>query len=103
MQEVSREELIKVIADFLEMGHVDNIIAMFSNRTLQYNSNYAAPEEACELGIADRRRQSYFSRSEEGKTVETRCSSNASATWSSVARQWFWLMALRLLNPYRYS
>jgi len=28
-KEVSREELIGVIADFLEMGHVDNIIAMF--------------------------------------------------------------------------
>jgi HEAT repeat protein len=27
--EVSDEELKKVIADFLEMGHVDNIVAMF--------------------------------------------------------------------------
>lgn len=29
MKEVSDKELKKVIADFLEMGHVDNIIAMF--------------------------------------------------------------------------
>ena len=36
MQEVSREELIKVIADFLEMGHVDNIIAMFRQDSAMY-------------------------------------------------------------------
>ena len=36
MQEVSREELIKVIADFLEMGHVDNIIAMFRQDSTMY-------------------------------------------------------------------
>lgn len=29
MNEISNEELIKVIADFLEMGHVENIVAMF--------------------------------------------------------------------------
>ena len=29
MDTVSDEELLKVIKDFLEMGHVDNIVAMF--------------------------------------------------------------------------
>ena len=29
MNEVSDAELLKVIKDFLEMGHVDNIVAMF--------------------------------------------------------------------------
>ena len=29
MSEVSDSELLKVIKDFLEMGHVDNIVAMF--------------------------------------------------------------------------
>lgn len=29
MNQVSDEDLKKVIADFLEMGHVDNIVAMF--------------------------------------------------------------------------
>ncbi len=29
MTEISRQQLLDVIADFLEMGHVDNIIAMF--------------------------------------------------------------------------
>lgn len=29
MDEISRDELIRVIKDFLEMGHVDNIVAMF--------------------------------------------------------------------------
>ncbi len=29
MKKEEREELIKVIADFLELGHVDNIAAMF--------------------------------------------------------------------------
>lgn len=29
MSENSRQQLLDVIADFLEMGHVDNIIAMF--------------------------------------------------------------------------
>jgi len=28
MSEISREQLLIVIADFLEMGHVDNIVAM---------------------------------------------------------------------------
>lgn len=34
---VSDEELKKVIADFLEMGHVDNIIAMFRKEPLYYS------------------------------------------------------------------
>jgi len=29
MSQISQEELIEVIKDFLEMGHVDNIVAMF--------------------------------------------------------------------------
>ncbi len=33
---VSREELIKVIGDFLEKGHVENIIAMFKQDTSCY-------------------------------------------------------------------
>lgn len=34
--EVSDEELIKVIADFLEMGHVENIVAMFQQEPRYY-------------------------------------------------------------------
>ena len=29
MDDISREELLQVIGDFLEMGHVENIVAMF--------------------------------------------------------------------------
>ncbi len=36
MKEVSRNELIKVIKDFLEMGHVENIMAMFKQDTTLY-------------------------------------------------------------------
>jgi HEAT repeat protein len=36
MTEVSEKELKKVIADFLEMGHVENIIAMFRRNPLYY-------------------------------------------------------------------
>ena len=36
MNEVSDTELKKVIADFLEMGHVDNIIAMFRKEPRYY-------------------------------------------------------------------
>jgi len=35
-KEVGPEELIGVIADFLEMGHVDNIIAMFKQDSEMY-------------------------------------------------------------------
>jgi hypothetical protein len=34
--EVSDEELLKVIADFLEMGHVENIVAMFKQEPRYY-------------------------------------------------------------------
>ena len=34
--EVSDEELLKVIADFLEMGHVQNIVEMFKQETRYY-------------------------------------------------------------------
>ena len=34
---VSEQELIKVIADFLEMGHVENIIAMYKQQPSYYN------------------------------------------------------------------
>ncbi|RPH40529.1 MAG: HEAT repeat domain-containing protein [Desulfobulbaceae bacterium] len=37
MNQVSDGELKKVIADFLEMGHVENIIAMFRREPLYYN------------------------------------------------------------------
>ncbi|MDH3348899.1 MAG: HEAT repeat domain-containing protein [Desulfobulbaceae bacterium] len=34
---VSEQELIKVIADFLEMGHLENIIAMYKQQPSYYN------------------------------------------------------------------
>ncbi len=37
MTEISRDELIGVIKDFLEMGHVENIVAMF-DRDARYFS-----------------------------------------------------------------
>ena len=37
MKEVSDKELKKVISDFLEMGHVDNIIAMFRRDQRYYS------------------------------------------------------------------
>ena len=37
MHEVSDEELKKVIADFLEMGFVDNIVAMFRREPRYYS------------------------------------------------------------------
>ncbi len=37
MKEVSDEELKKVIGDFLEMGHVENIVAMFKREPLYYD------------------------------------------------------------------
>lgn len=36
MNQVSDEETKKVIADFLEMGHVENIVAMFRREPLYY-------------------------------------------------------------------
>lgn len=35
-KEVSDEELLQVIADFLEMGHVENIVAMFKQDSRYY-------------------------------------------------------------------
>ncbi|RUM42691.1 MAG: hypothetical protein DSY80_06765, partial [Desulfocapsa sp.] len=35
--EVSDEELLKVIADFLEMGYVENIVAMFKQDQRYYD------------------------------------------------------------------
>ena len=35
--EVSDEELKKVIADFLEMGHIENIVAMFRRYSKYYS------------------------------------------------------------------
>lgn len=37
MKEVSDEELKKVIGDFLEMGHVENIVAMFKRDPKYYS------------------------------------------------------------------
>ena len=37
MTEVSESELKKVIADFLEMGHVENIVAMFRREPAYYS------------------------------------------------------------------
>lgn len=36
-KEVSDDELLKVIADFLEMGHVENIVAMFKQDPRYYD------------------------------------------------------------------
>jgi hypothetical protein len=36
MTEIGDEEMIKTIADFIEMGHIDNIIAMFKQKTDYY-------------------------------------------------------------------
>lgn len=36
MEQVSDDELKKVIADFLEMGHVENIVAMFRREPRYY-------------------------------------------------------------------
>lgn len=37
MNDINDPELLKVIADFLEMGHVENIMAMFKQDTSLYN------------------------------------------------------------------
>jgi len=37
MGQVSDEELQRVIADFLDMGHVDNIVAMFRRDPRYYD------------------------------------------------------------------
>lgn len=37
MSEISTEELLKTIADFLEMGHAENIVALFKKDTAMYS------------------------------------------------------------------
>jgi len=37
MKETEEQELLKVIGDFLEMGHVENIMAMFKQDSSLYN------------------------------------------------------------------
>ncbi len=37
MNEISRKELVTVITDFIEMGHVENIVAMFSHDPSLYD------------------------------------------------------------------
>ncbi len=53
--EVSDEELLRVIADFLEMGHVENIVAMFKQETRYYQWVGALLEDerfAVRLGVS---------------------------------------------------
>ncbi len=53
--EVSDEELLKVIADFLEMGHVENIVAMFKQepRYYQWTGDLLQDERfAVRLGVS---------------------------------------------------
>ena len=53
--EVSDEELLKVIADFLEMGHVENIVAMFKQepRYYQWTGDLLLDERfAVRLGVS---------------------------------------------------
>lgn len=55
MQEVSDEELLDVIKDFLEMGHVDNIVAMFYQdpRYLAWSGKILQDERfAVRLGVS---------------------------------------------------
>ena len=37
MAEISQDELVGVIKDFLEMGHVDNIVAMFDRESRYFS------------------------------------------------------------------
>lgn len=37
MYEISTEELLKTIADFLEMGHAENVVALFKKDTTMYS------------------------------------------------------------------
>ena len=53
--EVSDKELLKVIADFLEMGHVENIVAMFKQepRFYQWTGDLLQDERfAVRLGVS---------------------------------------------------
>lgn len=54
-EEISDEELIQVIADFLEMGHVENIVAMFKQKSSYYQWVGTLLEDerfAVRLGVA---------------------------------------------------
>lgn len=37
MYEISTEKLLKTIADFLEMGHAENVVALFKKDTTMYS------------------------------------------------------------------
>ena len=53
--EVSDEELLKVVADFLEMGHVENIVEMFKQepRYYQWTGKLLTDERfAVRLGVS---------------------------------------------------
>lgn len=55
MSEVSDKELLSVIKDFLEMGYVDNIVAMFDQepRYLTWSGNILEDERfAVRLGVS---------------------------------------------------
>ncbi len=55
MSAISKEELTKVIADFLELGHVENIVAMFKkDKTLYGLTGDLIKDErfAVRLGVA---------------------------------------------------
>ena len=55
MNEVSDAELLKVIKDFLEMGHVDNIVAMFDRNPRYFDWTGAILDDerfAVRLGVS---------------------------------------------------
>ena len=55
MAEVSDAELLKVIKDFLEMGHVDNIVAMFDRDSRYFHWTGAILDDerfAVRLGVS---------------------------------------------------
>ena len=55
MAEVSDAELLKVIKDFLEMGHVDNIVAMFDRESRYFGWTGAILDDerfAVRLGVS---------------------------------------------------
>ncbi len=55
MAEVSDAELLKVIKDFLEMGHVDNIVAMFDRESRYFSWTGAILDDerfAVRLGVS---------------------------------------------------
>jgi len=55
MSEVSDAELLKVVKDFLEMGHVDNIVAMFDREPHYFHWTGAILDDerfAVRLGVS---------------------------------------------------